>query len=238
MNIAVVFAGGVGVRMNTSGVPKQFLTVYDKPIIVHTIEKFQYNNNIDAVVVACVESHIEYMWQLCSRYNLTKVKDIVVGGTTGQESIYHGLLAAKKVSDDDNDIVLIHDGVRPLINDKVINDNIECVKTHGNCITCAPCKETIALVDDDGAIKSTTDRTNSRLARAPQSFKIGEILSSHEKARAEGKNSIIDSCTMMSMYGYKLYTIECGSENIKITTPDDYFLFKAILESQQNSQAF
>lgn len=238
MNIGVIFAGGVGVRMKTNGVPKQFLAVYDKPIIVYTIEKFQYNNNIDAVVIACVESHIDYMWQLCTRYNLTKVRDIVVGGSTGQESIYHGLLAAKKISADDNDIVLIHDGVRPLINDKIINDNIECVTKHGNCITCAPCKETIAIVDENGEIKSTTDRTNSRLARAPQSFRIGDILFSHEKARTEGINTIIDSCSMMSMYGYKLYTIECGSENIKITTPDDYFLFKAILESQQNSQAF
>lgn len=238
MNIAVIFAGGVGVRMNTSGVPKQFLTVYDKPIIVHTIEKFQFNTNIDTVVIACVESHIDYMWQLCARYNLTKVRKIVVGGSTGQESIYHGLLAAKEFSTSDSDVVLIHDGVRPLIDDVIINDNIACVKAHGNCVTCAPCKETIAIVEEDGSIKSTTDRTNSRLARAPQSFRIGDILAAHERARAEGKNSIIDSCTMMSMYGHKLYTAECGSENIKITTPDDYFLFKAILESRQNIQAF
>ena len=238
MNIAVIFAGGVGVRMNTSGVPKQFLKVYDKPIIVHTIEKFQFNSNIDAVVIACVESHIEHMKQLCFRYNLSKVKDIVVGGSTCQESIYHGLLAAKKLSSDEGDVVLIHDGVRPLITDRIINENIACVCAHGSCITCAPCKETIAMVSEDGSISSTTDRTNSRLARAPQSFRIGDILSVHEKARSEGNNNIINCCTMMNMYGHRLYTIECGSENIKITTPDDYFLFKAILESQQNLQAF
>lgn len=238
MNIAVIFAGGVGVRMRSNGVPKQFLKVYDKPIIIHTLEKFQFNENIDAIVIACLESHIEYTWQLCKAYSIDKVKKIVPGGASGQESIYHGLLAAKEVSGSDDDVVLIHDGVRPVIDNEIINENINCVKANGSAITCALCTETVAMVDESGAIVTTTDRSCSRRACAPQSFFIKDILSAHEKARAEGKDGVIDSCTMMTMYGHKLHSVTCGRENIKITTPEDLFLFKAILEYQQSALAF
>ena len=238
MNIAVIFAGGAGVRMKTSGAPKQFLKVYDKPVIIYTLEKFQFSESIDAIVIACLESYIDHTRKLCERFGISKVRRIVPGGATGQESIYNGLCAAGEISQSDGDIVLIHDGVRPLINDEIIRANVACALANGNAITCAECKETVAVIDADGAITATVDRSRSRLARAPQSFRIGDIRAAHERARAEGQSNVIDSCTLMSMYGHKLYSVPCGSENIKITTPDDFFLFKAILESQQNMQAF
>lgn len=115
MNIAVIFAGGVGKRMKTNGVPKQFLEVYGKPILIYTLEKFENNHNIDAIVIACLEEKIDYCQKLINKFEITKVRAIVKGGKTGQESIYNGLRAADQISESDNDIVLIHDGVRPLI---------------------------------------------------------------------------------------------------------------------------
>ena len=127
MNIAVIFAGGTGTRMNSKEKPKQFLRMHDKPIIIHTLEKFQNNENIDAIVIACIKEWINYLSYLIDYYHISKVKKIVPGGETGQMSIYAGLNAAKEISYDNNAVVLIHDGVRPLINNDVINDNIESV---------------------------------------------------------------------------------------------------------------
>ena len=152
MNIAVIFAGGVGSRMQTiGGTPKQFLNVHGKPIIIHTLEKFQENDNIDAITIACVDGYIDHLWKLVKKYDITKVKAIVKGGKNGQESIYNGLKAAKEISDSNDDIVLIHDGVRPLIGNKLIDDNIATVKKYGNAITCVECKETVVTVDNDNA---------------------------------------------------------------------------------------
>lgn len=237
MNIAVVFAGGVGARMK-SGVPKQFLTVYDKPIIIHTLEKFQYCDDIDAIAVACVESHIDRLTALCERFGISKVKKICKGGTTGQLSIYNGLCAARELSTGENDLVLIHDGVRPVIDDELIKKLVATARKSGNAISCAPCVETVAITDENGNILYTTDRSKSFLARAPQCFFLRDILSAHEKALGEGRTDFIDSCSMMAHYGAKLHMVECSRDNIKITTPDDFFLFKAILEARQNSQAF
>ena len=238
MNIAVIFAGGIGMRMKSKGTPKQFLEVYGKPIIIYTLEKFEKNNNIDAIVIACVHSWIDYCKEIVKKYGITKVKKIVPGGSTGQESIFNGLKAAKEIASGKDDIVLIHDGVRPLINTEVIDKNIESVKQYGSAITCAECKETVATVDEDNFIKKTTNRDHSRLAKAPQSFYLEDILKVHEKAIEDGNINVIDSCTLMKMYHKKLHIVLCGSENIKITTPDDYYTFKAIIQAEENSKIF
>ncbi len=239
MNIAVIFAGGVGSRMKTTGgTPKQFLNVHGKPIIIHTLEKFQENENIDAITIACVDGYIDYLWKLVKKYDITKVKAIVKGGKNGQESIYNGLKAAKEISDSNDDIVLIHDGVRPLIGNKLIDDNIATVKKYGNAITCVECKETVVTVDNDNAIEGTNVRANSRIARAPQSFKLNEIFEIHNKAKEDGYTEAIDSCSLMKHYNKKLNIVMGSSENIKITTPDDYYIFKALLESKENSDLF
>ena len=128
MNIAVIFAGGVGKRMKTNGIPKQFLKIDETPIIIHTLNVFNYTKKIDAIVIACVSTHIKYLKNLVEDYNIFKVKSIVAGGKTGQESIINALEEAKKISKSDKDIVLIHDGVRPIIDSQLIINNIECVK--------------------------------------------------------------------------------------------------------------
>lgn len=238
MNIAVIFAGGVGKRMHSKDIPKQFLKLHDKPIIIHTLNVFEDDPNIDAIVVSCVKNYIGYLNHLISKYNIKKVQSIVPGGKTSQESIYNGLKSAAKIGDRKGDIVLIHDGVRPLINYKTIDDNIESVKKFGSAITSVKAKETIIVVDDKENIKSVNDRSRSRLARAPQSFYLNDILSAHERAIKEGKLDFIDSCSMMTYYGKNLHLVSGPLENIKITTPDDFYTMRALLDAKENAQIY
>ncbi|MCC9684098.1 2-C-methyl-D-erythritol 4-phosphate cytidylyltransferase, partial [Streptococcus agalactiae] len=222
MNIGVIFAGGVGRRMNTKGKPKQFLEVHGKPIIVHTIDIFQNTEAIDAVVVVCVSDWLDYMNNLVERFNLTKVKAVVAGGETGQMSIFKGLEAAEQLATDDA-VVLIHDGVRPLINEEVINANIKSVKETGSAVTSVRAKETVVLVNDSSKISEVVDRTRSFIAKAPQSFYLSDILSVERDAISKGITDAIDSSTLMGMYNRELTIVEGPYENIKITTPDDFY---------------
>lgn len=239
MNIAVIFAGGVGRRMHSKQRPKQFLEMYNKPIIIHTLKYFENHAEIDAIVVACVEDWIPYLEELLVKFRIAKVKKVVPGGKTGQLSIYQGLCAAKEVAGDEKSVVLIHDGVRPLINEKVITDNIASVKKYGSAITTAVVKETILVVkDDEGVIDYVPSRKNSRVAKAPQSFWLDDILDAHHRALAEGLEDFIDSCTMMQYYGKQLHLIDGPYENIKITTPDDFYTMRAILEARENAQIY
>ena len=238
MNIAVIFAGGVGMRMRSRTKPKQFLEMHGKPIIIHTIEIFEQHSDIDAIVVVCVEEWISYLEDLLSKFNIKKVKKIVAGGTSGQQSIYHGLCAAESITTDERSIVLIHDGVRPLINEKVIFDNINSVKMYNSAITTVKVKETIMVVDENSMIKHIPERKNSRLARAPQSFWLEDIISAHRKAIEDGKTEFIDSCSMMQYYGKKLFLVDGPEENIKVTTPDDFYIMRAMLDAKENSQIY
>lgn len=239
MNIAVIFAGGVGSRMHSKERPKQFLEMNNKPIIIHTLEHFEKHPQIDAIAVVCVADWIPYLEKLLYQFRIEKVKKIVPGGSTGQLSIYNGLCAAKEIAQkDDNAVVLIHDGVRPLINAALITDNIKCVQEYGSSITCAIVKETVVEVNANGEIEAIPDRANSRMAKAPQCFRINDILSAHQKALAEQRNDFIDSCTMMQHYGYKLHMTDGPYENIKITTPDDFYTMRAILQVKEDAQIY
>ena len=236
MNIGVIFAGGVGRRMKTNGIPKQFLNIHSVPIIIHTLNIFQETKEIDAIIVVSVKTHIDYMKELIQEYNIKKVKMVVEGGETGQLSIYNGLKAAKEISNNEKSIVLIHDGVRPLISNDLIKKNIETVKEFGSAISCVGQKETTVISEDGEIIEKTTVRSNTFLARAPQSFFLDDILELHEKVLAEGEINMIDSCSLMLKYNNKPHIVECNSDNIKITTPDDYYIAKAIIELKENMQ--
>ena len=238
MNIGVIFAGGVGSRMHSKETPKQFLKVHDKPIIIHTLEHFEKCEDIDAVVIACLPDKIEYLNGLLYKYRIEKVKKVVSGGATGQGSIYNALCAAEEIADGNKAIALIHDGVRPLINAKLLSDNIHCVKEYGSAITSGIVKETVVIIDENGEIKQVPSRALSRLAKAPQSFYLDEILSAHRTAIKEGKTNFIDSCSMMQYYGKKLHMIDGPYENMKITTPDDYYTMRAILDAKEDSQIY
>lgn len=239
MNIAVIFAGGVGSRMHSKERPKQFLEMYNKPIIIHTLEHFENHPMIDKIVVVCIESWIPYLNTLLYKFRIEKVAKVVPGGETGQLSIYNGLCAAKEVAGAEAAIVLIHDGVRPLITEKLITDNIESVKQYRTAITTAKVKETILVVnEEESAIDYVPPRNKSRVAKAPQSFWLDDILSAHKRALLNGENEWIDSCTMMQKYGFKMHLIDGPSQNIKITTPEDFYTMRAILEARENEQIY
>ena len=239
MNIAVIFAGGVGSRMHSKERPKQFLEMYNKPIIIHTLEYFEKHKDIDAIVVVCISDWIKYLEDLLYKFRIDKVKSIVPGGDTGQLSIYNGLKAAKEIAGEKNAIVLIHDGVRPLITEKLITENIKSVKKYGSAITTAKVKETILVVnEEDSSIDYVPSRTNSRVAKAPQSFWLDDIFSVHESAYSKGEKNWIDSCTMMQNYGFKMHLIDGPCQNIKITTPEDFYTMRAILEARENMQIY
>ena len=236
VNIAVIFAGGSGTRMRTKDKPKQFLMIHGKPIIVHTIELFQQHEEIDGIVVACIESGIPYMEEMKFRYRLDKIGAIVPGGATGQMSIYNGLCAAESVYGVEGNIVLIHDGVRPLIDAQTISDNIAMVRERGSAVTCALCKETVILIDGDGCVREVPSRADSRLARAPQSFWLRDILAAQRQAISEGVTDMIDSCTLMRKYGYELNVVIGSDDNLKITTPEDFYIFRALYDARENRQ--
>ena len=157
------------------------------------------------------------------------------GGSTGQESIYRGLKTLAEHCPEDT-VVLIHDGVRPMINARVISDNIRCVRENGNAVTVAPVTETVISRQENGEIGQILDRSLCSLARAPQSFFLRDILAAHEGALREGRNDFIDSATMMRWCGKTLFTVDGPPENIKITTPLDYYVLRAMIQAQENEQ--
>ena len=176
------------------------------------------------------------MEEMRYRYRLDKISKIVPGGDTGQLSIYNGVKAAAELYGTDGNIALIHDGVRPLINDLIISENIAAVKKYGSAITCAPAQETFVLIDDEDNISEVESRKHSRLAKAPESFWLGELLEAEEQAIRDGCTEMIDSCTLMRAYGKKMHVVECSFENIKITTPDDFYMFRALYDARENQQ--
>ncbi len=236
MTNVLIFAGGSGTRMNSKGRPKQFLQFYGKELIIHTLENFQNHPMIDGIAIVCIENWIPYLEKILEKYQITKVKKIVPGGKTGQESIYNGLKAIESFSEKDS-IVLIHDGVRPFINEDVITNCIETTKKYGNAITVVPAIETIVTLENE-KIQTITDRSKCFHARAPQCFILKDILTAHEKAIKDKNLNMIDSASLMKFYGYELYTVQGNVDNIKITTPADFYTFKALYEVRENQQIF
>ena len=237
MTNALIFAGGSGTRMNSKSRPKQFLQFYGKELIIHTLENFQNHDEIDGIAVVCIEEWIPYLNKLLEKYGIDKVKAVVSGGVTGQESIFKGLKAIKTFDKDEKSIVLIHDGVRPFINEDVISSCIKTVKEKRSAITVVPATETI-ITSEDGKISTITDRSKCCLARAPQCFYLDDILDAHHKAIKDGNLNMIDSASLMKFYGHELYTVQGNADNIKITTPTDFYTFKALYEVRENQQIF
>lgn len=227
MNIAIIFAGGKGTRMSLADKPKQFLEINNKPILCYTIDHFENSNLIDAIIVVINKDWLEHTKTILKNYS--KVVSIVAGGATALDSQYIGLTEAEKFVKNGKHIVLIHDGVRPLISKKLISDCISSVKEKGSAITTAPATETIIRIDDNGSMTDIFNREKCQYARAPQAFYLSDILSVHRKSIDEGNHFFIDSATMMRHYGYDLHTVLGPYDNIKVTTDKDYFICKGLL---------
>lgn len=230
---AVIFAGGVGRRMGGGPRPKQFLEMGGRPIIDYTIAHFAEHPQITGIVVVCLESWIPYLEQVLRRQRYDVPIGVVPGGASGQESIFRGLDYLHGLHPGDEEaIVLVHDGVRPLIDQQTITACIECVARHGTAATVAPAIETITLTDEEGAISQVIPRGEVSLARAPQAFRLEDLYGAHVRAQAEGLGEFIDSVSMMTHYGYRIYTVEGPAENIKVTTPMDYYAFKGYMDAR------
>ena len=207
MNIAMIFAGGRGVRMG-SGIPKQFLEIHGKPVLVHTLELFQEHDMIDKIYISVLEDYIGKTQKLVDRYGLDKVVSIIPGGATAQDSIYNVLKDAEKENDGDS-IVLLHDGVRPFVSYDTIKQNIESVQKYGSAITCTACYETILLSKSGEKVDSVPYRKDTFAAQAPQSFRLKDIIAAHDEVRAINPSyeNMVDACTIMTTLGKEVHMI-------------------------------
>ena len=241
MNIAVIFAGGSGVRMG-AGIPKQFLEINGKPIIIHTLQMFQYHDRIDKIYLSILEQYIPYMRELIEEYRITKVAAVLPGGETAQDSIYNALKTAEAECQGETEdaVALIHDGGRPFVSYEVISDNIDSVKKYGNGITCTPCQETILISADAKEVGNVPYRKETFAAQAPQSFYLKDIIAAHDKIRATTTRyeNMVDACTIIRSLGQTAHMVMGNRGNIKVTTPEDVYMFRALLQYKENEQAF
>ena len=235
MITALVIAGGSG-RRTGQDIPKQFINIYDKPIIIYTLEGFQRHPEIDTIEVVCLDGWHDILLAYCKQYNITKLKWVVSGGTTGQESIRNGVFNLEKILNDD-DIVIIHDGIRPMIDEEVLSDVIVKCRKYGNGVTSLPYNEQIFIKTDEESTRKYIPRDTLRRVQTPQAYKFGKLLWAYKKAFKE-KVGIYGSSytnTMMVDLGETLYFAKGSDKNIKITTADDFELFKALLKVKKSS---
>ncbi len=235
MNIAVIIAGGSGSRMGQD-IPKQFINVYDKPVLIYTLEGFQKHPQIDAIEVVCIDGWHDVLWAYAKQFNISKLKWVVSGGATGQESIRNGVYNLEgKCADDD--IVVIHDGIRPLVDETVLTDVILKAQQYGNAVTSLPYNEQIFVVDDEISTVKYIPRETLRRVSTPQAYRFEKLLWGYKKAFAE-KIGIYGSSytnTMMVELGERLYFAAGSDKNIKLTTKDDLEMFKAYLKSDKDN---
>ncbi len=228
-NIALLTAGGVGSRMQNA-IPKQFMTVFDKPIIAYTMERFEQHPSIDAIGVICLDGWRNILESYAKQYGITKLKYIAKSGSVGQESIKNGLMELKKYCNPD-DIILVHDGNRPMISRDIISDCIAVTKQKGNAIACIPCQEAMLETIDGETSRTSRPRETLKRTQTPHGFKLQDLLDAHGEAEKVGIVNSVASCTLMIELG-KTINFSAGSEkNIKLTTQDDLDIFKALLKN-------
>ena len=231
MNIAVIIAGGSGHRMGQD-IPKQFINVYDKPVLIYTLEGFQKHPMIDAIEVVCIDGWHDILSAYAKQFNITKLKWIVSGGSTGQESIRNGVYNLEGIAADD-DVIIIHDGIRPLVDETVLTDVIEKCQQYGNAVTSMPYNEQIFVVDDEISTVKYIPRETLRRVSTPQAYKFRKLDDKYHEA-FEKEIGIYGSAytnTMMVELGERLYFAAGSDKNIKLTTRDDLEMFKAYLKS-------
>ncbi len=232
-NIALIIAGGIGARMEQD-IPKQFLNVYDKPVIVYTMEAFQKHPQIDEINVVCVEGWQEVLRAYAKQFNITKLAAIIPGGKNGQESIWNGITDIAERHADDDDIVLIHDAIRPMLSDEIISDNIRVCRTKGNAITVIPCTAAMLKTYDGKESDAQVPRDNLKITQTPQTFFVKEIVKMHEEAHEKGIFNSVASCTLYIELGKKLFMSVGSEKNLKLTTTDDIEIFKSLIKSKKD----
>jgi len=231
-NIALIIAGGSGARMHQN-IPKQFLTVNERPVIVYTLEAFQKHADIDAIVVVCIKGWEQVLWAYANQFNISKLKYVIPGGDSGQESIRNGVYELEKLYDA-KDIVLIHDAIRPMVSAEIISDCIVKTKQYGCGIATIPCAEAMMQTDDGVISTGSYPRDNLKRTQTPQGFPIEKICSLHRRAIEAGINNSVASCTLMIELGEQVYFSAGSEKNIKLTTVEDIDIFKALLYAKRS----
>lgn len=227
MNIALLIAGGTGARMHQN-IPKQFLTVNERPVIVYTLEAFQKHVEIDAIAVVCIAGWEQVLWAYANQFNITKLKYVIPGGENGQSSIRNGVYELEKHFDKD-DIVLIHDAIRPMVSAEIISDCIVKTKQYGCAIATIPCAEAMLQTEDGEVSTGSYPRNNLKRTQTPQGFGIGKICDLHRRALEKGITNSVASCTLMIEMGEQVHFSAGSEKNIKLTTVEDIDIFKALL---------
>ena len=241
MNTAIILAAGVGQRMRNGGLPKQFLKLMGKPIIIYTLEKFEESKEIDRVILVCHGSYIEYMQSILQLYQIKKVKEIIIGGSDRQNSLQKGLNAVVKGGGKDEDIVVIHDGVRPRVGLSTIHENIRIARQYGCAITVHPVTESVVITQSEEV--NMTDfkkRADTYSMTSPQTFQLGGIVEAYKKIDLYVRREmpLLDAAMVYAESGGRVYLVKEQGINMKITTPEDFYFLKAILEMEENKYIF
>lgn len=241
MNCAIILAAGVGQRMRNGGLPKQFLKLMGKPIIIYTLEKFEECEEIDRVVVVCHGSYIDYMQNLLSMYQIRKADRVIVGGSDRQSSVKRGLNTIMENGGKPEDIVVVHDGVRPLVELPTIRENIRVAKQYGCAVTVHSVTESVVITQSEEAgMEDFKKRADTYSMTAPQTFQLGKITEAYRKIDKLEQDGmpLLDAAMVYAQTGEEVHLVKEHGANIKITTPEDYYFLKAMLELEENKCVF
>lgn len=232
-NVVILTAGGIGSRTHQD-IPKQFLNVDNKPIIIYTLEAFQNHPNIDEICVAILEGWDQILWAYAKQFNITKLKYVVTGGATGQESIFNGLKAVR-ADHGEKDVVIIHDGNRPMVEPDIITDNLVKQQIYGSAVAAIPCTEVVFVSENKSDADHSIPRENLQRTQTPHSYYLGDLWNAHMEAKAKGISNTAASCSLMEALGKKTYFSKGSEKNLKITTVEDIEIFKALLNAKKDS---
>ncbi len=233
MNIALLTAAGSGSRMHQD-IPKQFLHINNKPIIIYTMEAFEHNPQIDAMIVITLESWKDFIWAYAKQFNITKLKWVVSGGASGQESIYNGLMKLKE-NCKETDVILVHDGNRPLITNDIIANSLSIFSKFGSAVAAIPCTEAVFKSTDGFSSTISIPREKLFRTQTPHTYTLGKLLWAHEQAKEKNITNSTATCTLMQKLGETIYLSKGSEKNFKLTTLEDIDIFRAFLNSEELS---
>ena len=241
MNFALILAAGVGQRMRNGGLPKQFLKLQGKPIIIYTLEKFANMSDIDKIVIPCHGAYVEYLEELLDIYHIHKVERVIAGGKDRQASLLRGLEAIRQAGALGGDIVIVHDGVRPLVSEATIRENIRIASQAGCAITVHPVTESVVITPEgEAAIGDFKKRAETYTMTAPQTFRFETLAKAFQAGHPEEFQGmpLLDAAMLYAAAGGKPHLVKEQNTNLKITTPEDFYILRAMLELEENKFIF
>ncbi len=233
MVVALLTAAGSGSRMGQE-IPKQFIHINDKPLIIYTMERFQNCPQVDAMVVVTLPHWMDFVWSYAKQFNISKLKWVVPGGKTGQESIFNGLKALEQDCPGDT-TVMVHDGNRPMVDNEIIADSLSVYSEHGGAVAVIPCVEAVFKSEDGISSGLSIERAMLYRTQTPHTYALSHLLWAHGEAQKRGITSTAASCTLMNLLGEKVYFSRGSEKNIKLTTKDDIDIFKALLSTEKSA---